>query len=78
MEHPQSIYVVSTEVRNEGAKYTDAFYVATRFCLIQRDAEHSALRISAEIRYIKPVNSLIKCKMVLYSYFIRSQIRTFE
>jgi hypothetical protein len=41
-------------------KYTDAFYVATRFCMTQRDAEHSSLRVTAEIRYIKNVNSIAK------------------
>ena len=56
------MYVVSSEVHNEGMKYTDAFYVATRFCMFQRDAEHSSLRITAEIRYLKNVNGFVKCK----------------
>ncbi len=43
-------------------KYTDAFYVATRFCMTQRDAEHCCLRATAEVKYIKNVNSFIKCK----------------
>jgi hypothetical protein len=52
--------VVSTEVHNEGMKYTDAFFVATRFCMVQRDAEHTALRISAEIKYVKSVNGIAR------------------
>jgi hypothetical protein len=43
-------------------KYTDAFYVATRFCMTQRDAEHCSLRVTAEVKYIKNVNSFIKSK----------------
>jgi hypothetical protein len=51
-------------------KYTDAFYVATRFCMIQRDSEHSSLRITAEIRYIKNVNGFIKSKKIFLIYGI--------
>ena len=47
-------------------KYTDAFYVATQFCLLQRDTEHCGLKISAEIRYLKQVNGFIKCKCVRF------------
>ena len=43
-------------------KYTDTFYVATRFCMTQRDAEHCSLLATAEVRYIKSVNSFIKSK----------------
>jgi hypothetical protein len=56
------MYILSSEVYNEGMKYTDSFYVATRFCMVQHDAEHSSLRVTAEIRYIKNVNSLVKGK----------------
>lgn len=59
MEKP-GLYVVSTEVTNEGMKYTDAFYVATKFCIIQRDAEQSLLRVSAEVRYVKSVNGIAR------------------
>jgi hypothetical protein len=43
-------------------KYTDAFYVATRFCMTQRDAEHCSLLATAEVRYVKNVNSIVKSK----------------
>ena len=56
------MYVVNTEVYNEGMKYTDAFFVATRFCMFQRDVKHSFLRITAEVRYVKNVNGIAKCK----------------
>jgi len=48
-------------------KYTDAFYVATRFCMTQRDAEHSALRVTAEIKYIKNVNGIVKSKSKIFN-----------
>ena len=56
------MYILKSEVYNEGVKYTDAFFVATQFCMTQRDAEHSSIRISAEINYIKSVNGFVKCK----------------
>ncbi|CAF4750939.1 unnamed protein product [Rotaria sp. Silwood1] len=59
-EKSHSIYVVRTDVYNEGMKYTDAFFVSTQFCILQRDIEHSSLRISAEINYIKNVNTIAK------------------
>lgn len=61
-EKTGSIYILYSEVYNEGIKYADTFYVATQFCMIQKDPEHSSLRTTAEIRYIKNVNSLIKSK----------------
>jgi hypothetical protein len=60
------MYVVSTEVANEGMKYTDSFIVATRFCMFQRDAKHSSLRVTAEVRYVKTVNGIAKCKKILF------------
>ncbi|CAF0794972.1 unnamed protein product [Adineta steineri] len=60
VEIPHSVYVINTDVYNEGVKYTDSFYVASRYCMYQRDAKHSSLRISAEIKYIKSVNGFIK------------------
>lgn len=41
-------------------KYTDSFYVATKFCMIQKDAEYSSLKVTAEVKYIKNVYGLIK------------------
>ncbi len=63
------MYVLNCEVYNEGMKYTDAFYVATRFCMVQRDSEHSSLKVTGEIRYIKNVNSFIKCNEKIFSKF---------
>ncbi|CAF1129073.1 unnamed protein product [Rotaria sordida] len=59
-EKPHLLYVIRTDVYNEGMKYTDAFYVSTQFCMLQRDAEHSSLRVSAEIKYIKNINVIAK------------------
>jgi hypothetical protein len=60
------MYVVNTEVYNEGMKYTDAFYVATRFCMFQRSAKHSSLRVTAEVKYVKNVNAIAKCKEMFH------------
>ncbi|CAF1068996.1 unnamed protein product [Rotaria sordida] len=60
VEKPHLMYIVNTEVYNEGMKYTDAFYVATRFCAVKNDSEHSSLRITAEIKYIKSVNGFVR------------------
>lgn len=60
------MYVINTEVFNEGMRYTDAFFVATRFCMWQRDAKSSSLRITAEVRYVKSVNGIAKCKRILF------------
>lgn len=66
LEKPHSVYRVRTDVNNEGMKYTDAFYVATQFCLYQRDTDHSSLRISTELKYIKSVNGFAKSKGIYY------------
>lgn len=70
------MHVVNTEVFNEGMKYTDAFYVATRFCMWQRDAKHSFIRISAEVRYVKSVNGIAKGKRQIFARY--SSICSFD
>ncbi len=62
------MYIINKEIYNEGVKYTDAFFLATRFCMFQRDAKHSSLRITSEVKYIKNVNGIAKCKTILYAY----------
>ncbi|CAF3313388.1 unnamed protein product [Rotaria socialis] len=59
-EMSHSAYVVRADVYNEGMKYTDAFFVATQFCLFQSDAEHCALRVTAQVKYIKNVNAIAR------------------
>ncbi|CAM4917426.1 unnamed protein product [Rotaria socialis] len=59
-EKPHSVYVVTTEAYSEGMKYADTFYILTRFCMVQKDAEHSSLLISAEPKFIKYVNVFIR------------------
>lgn len=59
-EKPNLIYVLSSESYNEGMKYADTFSIATRYCIYQRDADHSSLVISAEPRFVKYVNSIVK------------------
>jgi len=55
-------------------KYTDAFFVATRFCMFQRSAKDSSLRVSAEVRYVKSVNAIAKCKKILYQLIVNMLI----
>ncbi|CAM4778288.1 unnamed protein product [Rotaria magnacalcarata] len=62
-ENPHSVYVVTTEAYSEGMKYADTFYVLTRYCLVQKDAEHSSLLICAEPKFIKYVIGFIKAIM---------------
>jgi hypothetical protein len=50
-------------------KYTDTFFVTTRTCMFQRDAKYSSLRTTAEVRYVKSVNGIAKCKKILYFVF---------
>ncbi|CAF0932319.1 unnamed protein product [Adineta ricciae] len=68
VEQPHVMYILKSEVYNEGVKYTDAFFVATQFCMTQRDAEHSSIKISAEINYIKSVNGFVKSFIEKNSY----------
>ena len=34
-ELSKSHYIIDTEVRSEGIKYADTFFVASRYCLVQ-------------------------------------------
>ena len=58
----QSHYVVNAEVRNEGIKYADSFYVATRYCLVQVGGDRTHLRVTCEVKYVKTVMGMIKSK----------------
>lgn len=60
LDKPQSIYILTSEVHNEGMKYTDAFYVTTKFCMYQRDVKLAFLRVTAEVRYVKTVNAIAR------------------
>jgi hypothetical protein len=66
VDKAHSMYIINKEVYNEGMKYTDAFFLATRFCMFQCDAQHSSLRITADVKYVKNVNGIVKCKTILY------------
>jgi hypothetical protein len=50
-------------------KYTDAFVVHTRFCMFQCDAKHTSLRVTAEVKYVKSVNAIAKCRRILDLYY---------
>lgn len=62
-ELSKSHYIIDTEVRNEGIKYADSFYVATRYCLIQIGPNKSHLKVTSEVRYVKSLMVIIKSKL---------------
>ncbi|CAF4230285.1 unnamed protein product, partial [Rotaria magnacalcarata] len=49
-----------TEVRNEGIKYADAFFVASRYCLVQLGLNKSHLKVTCEVRYVRSLMIIIK------------------
>ena len=59
----QSHYVVNAEVRNEGIKYADSFYVTSRYCLVQLEGDRTHLRITCEVKYVKSVMGIVKSKL---------------
>ncbi|CAF4104784.1 unnamed protein product, partial [Rotaria sp. Silwood2] len=63
-ELSKSHYIVDTEVRNEGIKYADAFFVASRYCLIQTGPNKSHLKVTCEVRYIRSLMIIIKLKRI--------------
>lgn len=64
----KSHYIVDTEVRNEGIKYADAFFVASRYCLVQLGPNRSHLKVTCEVKYVKSLMIIIKCKLIIYFY----------
>jgi len=70
-ELSNSHYIIDTEVRNEGIKYADAFFIASRYCLVQIGPNKSYLKVTCEVRYIKSLMMIIKCKTILIKlYFL--------
>ncbi|CAM4857378.1 unnamed protein product [Rotaria socialis] len=59
-ELSKSHYIVDTEVRNEGIKYADAFFVASRYCLVQVGPNKSHLKVTCEVRYVRSLMIIIK------------------
>jgi hypothetical protein len=57
-----SHYIADTEIRNEGVTYADSFYIATRYCLVQVDRVHSSLKVTSEVKYVKSIMGVAKCK----------------
>lgn len=68
-------YVVSAEVCNEGVKYADTFVSAINMCMFQCDPDHCSVRFSAEIKFIKNVNGLIKCEKKFYTTIFLKLLR---
>ncbi|CAF1348170.1 unnamed protein product [Adineta ricciae] len=59
-ESSKSHYIIDTEVRNEGIRYADTFFIASRYCLIQTGPNKSHLKVTCEVRYVKSVMVIIK------------------
>ncbi|CAF0805661.1 unnamed protein product [Rotaria sordida] len=59
-ELSKSHYIIDTEVRNEGIKYADAFFIASRYCLIQTGPNKSHLKVTCEVRYLRSLMIIIK------------------
>jgi hypothetical protein len=73
-ELSNSHYIIDTEVRNEGIKYADAFFVASRYCLIQIGPNKSHLKVTCEVRYVKSLMMIIKCKFILFLFYFPRKI----
>ncbi|CAF3759864.1 unnamed protein product [Rotaria sordida] len=59
-ELSKSHYILDAEIRNEGIKYADAFFVACRYCLVQIGPNKAHLKITGEVRYVKSLMAIIK------------------
>ncbi|CAF1915772.1 unnamed protein product [Rotaria magnacalcarata] len=69
-ELSKSHYIVDTEVRNEGIKYADAFFVASRYCLVQLGLNKSHLKVICEVRYVRSLRIIIKHRFKVSFIFI--------
>ncbi len=65
-ELSNSHYIIDTEVRNEGIKYADSFFVASRYCLVQIGPNKSHLKVTCEVTYVKSLMAIIKSKFRLF------------
>lgn len=68
-EIPNSHYVLETEVCNDGVKYSDTFSLFIRYCLVQISPTTTNLRVTAQVRFCKPVNGIIKRTVLLIFIF---------
>jgi hypothetical protein len=59
-EVPGSHYILESEVCNEGVKFSDTFSLFLRYCLVQTSVTTSNLRVTAQVRFSKPVNAFFK------------------
>lgn len=57
---PGKLYVIQTEVNNEGIPYGDSFYIANRYCMTRTSNMSSRLRVSSEVTYQKSVWGFVK------------------
>ncbi|CAF3752025.1 unnamed protein product [Rotaria sp. Silwood1] len=59
-ELSKSHYILDTEIRNEGIKYADSFFLASRYCLVQIGPNKTHLKVTCEVRYVKSLMAIIK------------------
>ncbi len=59
-EVPGSHYILEAEVCNEGVKYSDTFSLSLRYCSVQTSVTTTNLRVTAQIRFCKTINTFVK------------------
>ncbi|XP_028400786.1 protein Aster-B-like isoform X2 [Dendronephthya gigantea] len=83
---PGQFYVVETSVANEGVPYADSFVVIHRYCLSRVNPYMSRLRVTALVKYVRPVWGFVKNMITKNSTealatffdFLKDFIRTVE
>ncbi|CAB3989317.1 Hypothetical predicted protein [Paramuricea clavata] len=83
---PGQFYVVETSVTNEGVPYADSFVVIHRYCLSKVNAYMSRIRVTASVKYVRPVWGFVKNMITknstdaLYTFFefLKDFIKTVE
>ncbi len=61
-----SLYVIEAEVVNDGVKFSDAFALLIRYCLVQTAPTTTHLYVTAQVHFKKTLNGLIKRSFFYY------------
>lgn len=59
-QRPTVLHIVESEVFNEGVQYSDCFSLTLRYCLFRISANQTRFRVTAQVSFIKSLNSVIK------------------
>lgn len=57
---PGKLYIIQTEINNEGIPYGDSFYITNRYCMTRTSNMTSRLRVSSEVTYQKSVWGFVR------------------